>query len=213
MKRSRLGPFLVTLAVLLAAGPLRDSAAQIREVLAQDTDKTLDITRYSNEPLKLVDLRVGEQDIKDKIKGKARSESWSLETVTFKERNGWFKHILIKMRNVSGRPIYGATAYLYFAPPGSSKTVFSLSLLSSTLLKQGVAEPGDEITFTVSDQAWNLTADILDKYGVNPDLASVQFSIESIRFASDLQWMNGQLLRPDPNNPNKWNVIDMKVEP
>ena len=212
MKHSRLRTLLVTLAIVLVAESLFDSIAQTRELPAQDTDKSLDIGRYSKEPVELVDLKVGEQSIKDKIATKSLRAGWELATVTFKERNGWFRRIQVKMRNVSGRPIYGLTAYLYFTPPGS-QTRYSLPLMASTNLKQGVSEPGGEITLIVSEQAWSLTADIFAKYSVDPDLAPVKFSIGQVRFASDLMWDGGQLLRPDPNNPNRWNVIDTKVEP
>jgi hypothetical protein len=212
MKLSRLGIFLVTLAIVVIGGPILDALGQVRELPPQNSDKSLDITRYSNEPLELVDLKVGEQGIKNKIASKFRSDGAGLDTVTFKERNGWFKRISVTMRNVSGSPIYGLRAYLYFIPPGS-RTLYSLPLRATTILNKGVAEPGSEITLTVSEQAWSLTTDILDKHDVNPDLASVEFSIEYVRFASDLQWSKGQLLRRDPNNPNKWNVIDMKDDP
>lgn len=212
MKPSRLVTILVTLAIVIATAPISDQFGQVRELTSQDTDKSLDIERYSNEPLELVDLKVGEQVLKYKITSKFMNGDAGLDTVNFKERNGWFKRILITMRNVSGRSIYGLSAYLYFAPPGS-RTLYSLPLVASTILKQGVAEPGAEITLTVSDQAWSLTSGIFDKHGVDPDGASVQFSLGLVHFANDLQWSKGHLLRRDPNNPYTWKVIDMKVGP
>lgn len=212
MKSSRLLTFLLPLAVVIAAGPISNLIGQVRELPRQDTDKSLDIERYSNEPLELIDLKVGEQALNDKITIKSRNGDAGLDTVNFRERNGWFKSILITMRNVSGRSIYGIRAFLYFAPPGSH-TLYSLPLLASPTLKQGVVEPGAEITLTVSDQAWSLTSDIFEKHGVDPNCASVEFSLALVQFANDLQWSKGKMLRRDPNNPNRWNVIDMKIEP
>ena len=212
MKPSRLVTFLVALALIIAAARISDQFGQVRELTSPDTDKSLDIERYSNEPLELVGLKVGEQVLKHKITSKFMNGDAGLDTVNFKERNGWFKRILITMRNVSGRSIYGISAFLYFVPPGS-RTLYSLPLVASTILKQGVVEPGAEITLTVSDQAWRLTSGILDKHGVDPDYASVQFSLGMVQFTNDLKWSRGKLLHPDPNNPNKWNVIEKKIRP
>jgi len=33
-----------------------------------------------------------------------------LDTVKFKEKEGWFKHLKVRLRNVSGKPIYGLRA-------------------------------------------------------------------------------------------------------
>jgi hypothetical protein len=40
----------------------------------QDADKTLDIERYPDEPLELVELKIGDQPIKDKIATKWRHD-------------------------------------------------------------------------------------------------------------------------------------------
>ena len=156
--------------------------------------------------------RIGEQSIKDRITNKSKRDGWELNTANFKERNGWFQRVVVKMRNISGKPIMALPVTCYFTPPGS-RTLFSLPFVASTITKQGVAEPGAEITLDSADQAWTLTADIFNQHGVNPDLTSVKFSLGIIRFASDLQWSSGQMLRPDPNNPNQWNVVEMKVAP
>lgn len=212
MKRSLLRTFWLTLAVVVVAGVLLNSIGQASESPAQDAEKSLDIERYLNEPLELVDLKVGEHVIKDKIATKFWRNDGGLDKVTFRERNGWYKRVMITFRNVSGRPIYGVRAHLYFQPP-STTTLFSLPLLASTSLKKGVLDPGAEISLSVSDQAWVLTADILKQHGVDPDLASVKLSIDTVRFSDSLQWSRGHLLGRDPDDPNRWKVMDVKAKP
>ncbi len=75
---------------------------------AQDTEKMLDIERYPNESLELVDINVGVQSVKHKIKIKSRNpiNKWGRDTLKFTEKNGWFEQVKIRLRNVSGRPIY-----------------------------------------------------------------------------------------------------------
>jgi hypothetical protein len=211
MKRPNLRALSVTLAVVVA-GLLSGSIGQARESPAQDAEKSLGIERYPDQPLELIDLKVGVQRMNDRIATKSILNGIAVDTITFKERDGWFKHVLIRFRNVSGRPIYGVTAYLYFQPP-DARTLYSLPLAASTALNEGVVQPGAEVILTVTDQAWSLTADILEKHKVNPDLVSVKFAIGMVRFSDDLRWSQGHLLRQDPNNPYKWNVIDTKVAP
>jgi hypothetical protein len=196
--------YFALLVLLLPSTLLINSSGGVsRASVRQDTDKSLDIERYSDEPLELVELMIGDQPIRDKITTKSRRNNEGLDTVTFKEREGWFRHLQVRLRNVSGKPIYGVRAHLFFQP-SYTKTLFSLQLAGSTQLRQGVLEPGADITLTVSDQAWSLTADILKHYDVNPDLASVSFGVDVVRFSDDLQWSKGQMLRRDPNNPNMW---------
>jgi len=211
MKHSHISKLLVPLALLIVSGLLVDSI-HARQSPAQDAEKSLDIERYANEPLELIELKIGEQPLKDRITIKSRRNDEGLDSVKFKASDGWYKQVWIRMRNVSDRPIYGVVAQLYFQP-SYTRTLFSLPLAASTRLKQGVLEPGADIILTVSDQAWSLTADILKQHGVEPDLASVKFRIDMVRFGDDLQWSKGHQLRRDPDNPNRWNVTDLRPTP
>ena len=132
-----------------------------------------------------------------------------MDIVRFREIDGWYKRLWARFRNVSGQPIYGLNAYLYFKPTGT-QTLFSLPLTRSRQVKGGPLQPGDEIDFTVSDRAGNLVVNILKQYGANPDLASVTFSVQNVIFSEDLQWSKGHLLSRDPDNPNRWTAIDME---
>ncbi len=175
----------------------------------QDADKSLDIERYADEPLELVELKIGDQPIKDKIATKFRLNSQGVDTVSFKQRDGWFRHLQIRMRNVSGKPIYGVRAHLRFRPSGTDN-IYSVPLAGFTQLRQGVLEPNADITLSVTEQAWGLTEDIRKQFGVNPDLTPVSFGIDIVQF-SDLQWSKGHMLRRDPEHPNRWIPIDKVV--
>jgi hypothetical protein len=78
-------------------------------------------------------------------------------------------------------------------------------------VKGGPLQPGDEIDLTVSDTAGNVTVDLLQRYGVNPELATVTFSAQNVMFSDDLQWSKGRLLARDPDNPNAWTAIDLET--
>lgn len=198
---------VIALTVVFGTGILFVAIGYTHRPPAQDDDKLLDIERYPHEPLELVDLKVSEQSVKSKIKVKLRRGRHGLDDAKFKDKSDWFKRVSVRLKNVSGKPIVGLSAYMYFKPPGS-KVLFSLGLFGSTQLKRGVLEPNDEINLTVSDQSWNQTANILMQYGVDANLSSVTLFIESVLFSDGLRWSKGQMLRRDPDNPNKWISID-----
>jgi hypothetical protein len=210
MKNSRLALLMITLLALVVNGFAFDTAGHAR-ASSQDAEKSLEIERHANEPFKLVEFKVGEQPIEDKIAIKYRRNDVGLDTVTFKELDGWFKRVSIKLRNVSGKQIYGVRAFLYFRP-SHTRMLYSLPLMASSQLGHCVVEPNSEITLAVTDQAWTLTTNILKQHGVDPDLASVRFSLETVWFSNELQWRRGLLLHRDPDNPNRWIPFDKTGE-
>ena len=212
MLRPRLSIALAALLVLSAVVMIYGTRGYAYKSAAQDDEKSLDIERYPNEPLEIVDIRIGEQSVKDKVSTKSRRNGVGLDSVKFKEKNGWFKRIRVRLRNVSGQSIYGLRAYLYFKPP-TAQNLFSLPLVRFREKKGGPLQPGDEIELLVNDQVWNPTADLFNQYGANPDAATVTLSVESVTFGDDIQWNRGHMLRRDPSYPNKWKAVDAEPPP
>jgi len=56
-------------------------------VLAQEPARVLEIERYPDEPLQLVDLRIGTKSVKEDIKQKFKDpqSKWAIDNVMFKE--------------------------------------------------------------------------------------------------------------------------------
>ena len=59
------------------------SHAGAASAVSQNTEKSLDIERYPNEPLELVDLKVSERSIKNMIGVRSRRDSEGLDNVKF----------------------------------------------------------------------------------------------------------------------------------
>ena len=161
---------------------------------AQDGDKSLNIERYGDEPLQLVGLKIGSRSITDKLPVTARHNSVGVDTITFNQRDGWFRNLEVKLRNVSGKPIYGVSSHLFFRP-SETKTVYRLPLAGLTQAGQGVLEPGGEITLIVTEQAWRLTEEILKYYDVDPDKTVVSFGVDVVQFSDNEQWSKGRMVR------------------
>ncbi len=174
---------------------------------SQDTEKSLDIERYPNEPLELVDLKVSERSITNMIEVRSRRDSEGLDNVKFSDTDEWFRRVGVRLRNISGKPIIGLRSYLYFKPPGST-VLFRVALVPSRDLQLQNMDAAAEIDLTVTSQQWNQTAEILKQHGADPKFAAVTFSVELASFSDGSQWYRGQLLRRDPENPSKWIPVD-----
>ena len=211
MLRSRLSFPFAALKVVIAASLLFISMGHTYHPSPQDAAKILDIERYPNEPLELVDLKVGEQPVKDKITTKTRRNNEGLDSVRFKEKAGWFKRVTATLRNVSGEPITGLRAFLYFQPPGE-RQLFSLPLTrSSKEFRSGTLPAGAEIQLTVNEEVWSLTEAMIEQHGADAEQATVTLSVESVMFGDDLQWNRGQLLRRAPDNLNRWIPVNSEA--
>ena len=178
-------------------------------VRAQEADKVLEIERYPDEPLQLVNLRIGTQSVSDHIKKKWKhpKTKWSIDSVKFTETDDWYKRVSITLRNASDKPVYGVQGFLYFKPLGFPM-IFSLQLTSSKELWNEPLEPGAEIELSVDQGRLDQTMANVKDRGANASGAVVSLSVDSVRFSDELQWYRGKLLRPDSAIPGKWVPID-----
>src|SRR5438132_8307489 len=121
----------IALGLLFKAGshPATPQAGQSMQSPTVDAEKSLDIERYPNEPLALVDLLIRQNSVKSGIRFKSKDNisQWALDNVRFKEKEDWFKNVKIRLKNVSDRPIYGVDADLYLKHP-SMRMLFGISL-------------------------------------------------------------------------------------
>ena len=203
----------VTCLVLLLGG-LVYSLGHTTKPSLQDAERSLDIERYANEPLEIVEIKIGEKSLKHDIKLKIRDNNskWGLDTVKFNEKKGWFKHLKITVRNVSGQTIYGLRAGLDFKPL-DQRILFRLPLTWAKELKKDPLQPGQEIDLEVDDYSLKRATDRMIPYGVDADTSSVSLSIDDAYFSDDLKWSRGRLLRRDRYDPYKWELVDKPDAP
>ncbi len=178
---------------------------------AQNDEKSLNIERYANEPLELVDLKIRENSVKNNIKSKVKDshDKAVLDDVKFKETDDWFKNVKVRLRNVSGRPIYGLKASLYFRP-GEARMMFEMALTPKELrnLFQQPLQPGDEIDLNINEASFNKGMRYLIQYGVDASQCSVILAVDTAYFSNDFGWSQGAFIRRNPNNPKNWDAVD-----
>ena len=178
---------------------------------AQNDEKSLNIERYANEPFELVELRIRENSVKNHIKPKVKDSHNKpvLDRVEFKETDDWFKNVKIRLRNVSGRSIYGLSASLYFRP-GEARMVFKMALNPKELrnLFQKPVQPGEEIDFSINEASFNEGMRYLIQYGVDPTQCSVTLAVDTAYFSNDFGWSQGVFIRRNASNPKNWDAVD-----
>ena len=201
--------FVLALALSVWVG---HEASRTTALPAQEPEKALDIERYPDEPVQLSDLKVGTQSVKDRIrlKFKDKQSKLGLDRVSFKEKDDWFKRVSITLRNTSPSPIYGIGAFLYLKPIGFP-SIFSLTLTASRRLRNDPLLPGAEIDVTVSPGHLNQMLELLKSQGQDASRSDITFSLDTVIFSDELHWNKGNLIRPDPTDPDKWIPVDAPV--
>jgi hypothetical protein len=204
----------VTVAVLFLALAvwIGNEGSRAGSTQLQDSEKTLEIERYPDEPLQLVSLRIGVQSVKDRIKPKFKDNisKWGTDSVKFNEKEDWYKRVSITLRNTSDKPVYGVEGFLFFKPLGFPM-IFSLPLTGSKELRHEPLEPGAELELFVNQSLLNHTLSDLKYRGTDASSAVVSFSLDTVIFSDELQWYRGKLLRPDSAVPGRWVPIDKPV--
>jgi hypothetical protein len=215
MKSPRINSPLVVLVLFLAPTLLPVLIGHAGKLSAQDTDKSLDIRRHANEPLELIDVKISEKSIRDKINVKSRTGDEGrrgLDTVKFRDKTDWFNRMRVRLRNVSGQTIVGFQAYLYFKPPGS-ETLFGTNFKGEKQLEHTLLAPGAEIEIMLDKGSFARTLISLQQHGFEPDSAEVTFSVGIVAFGDGLEWHKGHKLRVDPDNPNRRIPVETKRPP
>jgi hypothetical protein len=178
---------------------------------AQDDEKSLNIERYRNEPFELVELKIGQNSVKNGIKSKiknSRSQS-VLDEVKFREKDDWSRNVKVRLRNISGRPIYGLSASLFFEHY-NPRMAFEVPLrrAQNRDLRQQPLQPGDEIDLEVIDKDFNETMTMIRQYGLNPNELLLVLGVDGASFSDDFGWRKGSFIRRNPYNPQQWDAVD-----
>lgn len=173
---------------------------------SQDPEKSMDILKYSDAPLELVDLTIGQKSVKKDVKTKSNQK----DHVKFKENENWFKKVRVRLRNISGRPIYALRVNLNLISSSSPRQGFQLRLreIVARNLKQQPLKPGEEIDLGVAENTFNDTMARIVRYGHDANQLQPILSIDTVFFSDDFGWSKGGLIRRDPDNRKNWKAID-----
>ena len=179
------------------------------EAAPQRSEQSLLIERHGNEPLELIDVKIGDLSVKSKIKSKWRRGDDGYDEATFIAAEDWPKDIRVRLKNVSGKPLTGFQMYIYLKP-SSGEMMFSAYLTGTKRLEHTAIDPGEEIEAKVDGDSRDRAIIRFSRYGGELVTAEVRLSIGLVGFAPGLYWRNGRMVREDPNNPNRYIPVEPK---
>jgi hypothetical protein len=196
MKYSRASFLASLVAAIISMFMVLNSINDAGKAEAQEGERSLLIERHGNEPLELIDLKIRDQSVKSKIKPKVRMGDDGYDRVSIPNSEEWAKHIRVKLRNISGKPIVGFQAYIYLKASGTDM-YFSASLHGSRRLEHTTLDPGEEVEATVDRDSWDRAVNRFWQYGGDINSAEVSLAIGIVAFGDGLQWYKGHTLRVD----------------
>lgn len=208
--------FGFALALLIRGASYSATADSSKESQTQNDEKSLNFERYANEPLELVEVKIRERSVKSNIKGKVRDAKNKpvLDNVKFIEQDDWFKHVTVRLRNVSGRTVCGISAALYFQPQGL-QMVFPMRFKgrdARDLFKHPLG-PGEEIDLGVSQASVNEAMRYMFQHGIDVNKTTINLAVHTVYFSYDFGWAQGSFIRRDPANPKNWKAVDPAETP
>lgn len=135
----------------------------------------------------------------------------------FSAEDDWLQGLTIKIKNRSGKAIVFAEIMLRFPPSGSSPqelpSRYSLTYGQfpqpfsepTTPSQQLTLQPGDKVDLVLTD--YDRLREFLNQTGKAASIKEIEISIGDVIFSDGLMWSSGHILRRDPSDPNKWNII------
>lgn len=169
-------------------------------VPAQAQERTIKRVKWHDEPLEITKLEV---------KGKEISFNRSFDA----EGDDWFRDLTVSVKNVSGQAIHFIDLGLTFEPGGGGDIPSQDHLLygcpprfsgeaDAPKCDQSPLKPNETATLALQD--YEGTRRFLNETGKPQNINGFEVSIGEVIFADGRMWSGGQILKRDPNDPNRW---------
>lgn len=167
----------------------------------EEQDRTIEAPSFSNEPVKISELRV-------KGRGVRAGEK-------FKDSNDWFKGLTIKISNTSDRPVMYVSVLLSFPRPkeqkGAGRLPFGERLtygFSPVDMKAAGGSgpvpsirPGENIELVLSEKYFNEYVSALKGLAFPDAIRRIEITVQEVGFEDGLLWSGGEFWRRDPEQP------------
>ena len=139
-----------------------------------------------------------------------------------KAGDDWLRGVAFKLKNVSDKPIaYVALTLQFYYPEAATRPErvvgyflsYGLDITSSRHpLPENAPRairPGETMDLVLSNEKYLAMLDILSRAGVTANVATARYYVHSAAFEHepDVVWQQGKLMRRDPDDHNKFNVV------
>ena len=139
----------------------------------------------------------------------------------FSEGNDWLKGLTVSLENTSQQPIvYIKVEILFRRPKGVKNSEQTPSYLYPLFFGEMPAPgassqtgagkrllPGESVDFVLPEDEHLHIKTALESLGFPAEITKATIAIGAVVFADGTMWSADAILRPDPNNPEKWDVI------
>jgi len=162
----------------------------------QQKNRTIEIYKWRNEPLKILSVKVADKEVISK-------ESF------VSNDDDWFSGLTVEVENISNKKIANIQIAIDFPDepglkgnPARDNIAYGTKELSEPNFTQPPLNPGEKAVLKIEN--YQSLRNFLDKVGYSNNLRELRLTIDSVLFTDNTKWIGGQILIPDPDNPNIW---------
>lgn len=181
--------FLVTFVILMILSFTRESNAQKR-VISHSLYNIKDI-------VEITEIRV---------KGKVITLS-----EPFIANDNWLEDLLVKVKNTTNKPVAYITVELSFPETKVGEGTLGWSItygkkpdLGKSLPSSDLVEPQKIVDLRISKDDYMQLQEFVKERISATDISNVFIRVRELIFADGVRWINGYLVRRDPQNSRKW---------
>jgi len=179
--------FIVSLIICLSSSAI---------VFAQIQERTIKLVKWRNEPLEITKLKVSGTEV-------------SFNQPFNAEGDDWFRDLTVTVKNISSQTIHfveiGLTFYSSEAGNIPSRDHLLYGCFGKAVIPkcdQPPLKPNETATLALAD--YESTRKFLNETGKPSVINKFELTIGEVIFADSRMWMGGQILKRDPNDPNRW---------
>ena len=165
-------------------------------VSAQQKDRSIQIYKWRNEPIKILSVKIDDRKVKSK------------ETFVDND-DDWLSGLNVEVENISNKVIVNIQIAIDFpeepglkGSPARDYLFYGTSNLSEPNPSQLPLNPRETVTLRVKN--YQSLREFLDNVGHSKNLKELRLSIDSILFDDDTKWSAGMVFIRDPDNPDIW---------
>lgn len=203
MTYPRLTTKLVALAaVLIIAGSFGTLTEQAKTGQEQQKERVIKRTKFSNEPVKILEMNVAGKSIKDEGAVKYHDKIAEISDISFNAGDDWLNGMQFVVQNISPKPV---VAIKIDCLVKHSTLEIPINVSTAKSFRENPLLPGASITLTVDSRVYDMTLSKMKTKDNSAVIDSVEMQVGRVYFDEDTYWSLGLMFRRDPNDRNRWN--------
>lgn len=198
MRQLRLTALMLVLFVI----PLQFMSASSR--VTDEQDRLIEVPSFPTQPVRITSVKTRKGELKVGEK--------------FKDTDGWFKGLTIRIKNVSDKPVNYVSALVTFIRPKEQREegrlpfgerlTYGISPVdlngSATPGPAPSIPPGESIELGLPETDSEEYTAMLKRLAFPDAIKRIEISLQEVGFEDGVLWSGGRFWRRDPSNLNKY---------